>query len=85
MFHKVHRLQERTIKTAAQKKKKTDQVVTQKQMKRAWTDQWGHNHVEVPQVHVLGTAELRGKYRNQHLEVLSPLCRVAGQIPQNWI
>lgn len=55
----------------------------QKQRKCPETDQWGHNHVEVPQVHVFGTAEFGGKYRNQHLEVLSPLCRVAGQIPQN--
>lgn len=43
-------------------------------MKLPRTDQWGYNHVEVPQVHVLDTTELGGKDRNQHLEVLSSLC-----------
>lgn len=47
------------------------------------TDQWGYNHVEVPQVHILGTAKLRCKHRHQHLEVLRPLGRVAGQISQH--
>lgn len=49
------------------------------------THQWGYNHVEVPQVHILGTAELWCKHCYQHLEVLRPLSRVAGQVPQHRI
>lgn len=79
MFHKVHRLQEEMVKTAAREERR------EHKWKGPWTDQGGNNHVEVPQVHVLGRAELRGKYRHQHLEVLCPLCRVAGQVPQHWI
>lgn len=71
---------EQFIQTACARKQSR---CLQKQRKGPGTDQWGHNHVEVPQVHVFGTAEFGGKYRHQHLEVLGPLCRVAGQIPQN--
>lgn len=54
-------------------------------MKSVGTDQWRYDHVEVPQMHVLGTAKFRGKHRHQHLEVLRPLGRVAGQISQHWV
>lgn len=47
------------------------------------TDQRGNDHVEVPQVHILGAAKLWCKHSHEHLEVLRPLCRVAGQITQH--
>lgn len=52
-------------------------------MKGLGNYQWGYDHVEVPQVHILGTAKLRCKHCHQHLEVLCPLGRVAGQISQH--
>lgn len=58
---------------------------TRGQRRRLNTDQRGYDHVEVPQVHILGTAELRCKHRHQLLEVLRALGRVAGQIPQHGV
>lgn len=56
-----------------------------RKMQSVGTDQRRYDHVEVPQVHVLGTAKFRGKHRHQHLEVLRPLGRVAGQISQHRV
>lgn len=49
------------------------------------THQRRYDHVEVSQVHVLDAAELGGEHSHQHLEVLCPLGRVTGQIPQHRV
>lgn len=49
------------------------------------TNQGWDNHVEVPEVHVLHTAELWRKHPYQHLEVFSALSRVTGQIIKDGV